>query len=126
MLFNPGRVCITHGVNALFDMEFKKIFLAEIVRRHVSGDWGTAGQYEKILKSFTSQELQSMMNKNFYPEEDGKINIVAIRSREGTVRSYYPQDAVLPGGNPDSRVWVVTEFDHEDGPLTTILLPEEH
>lgn len=87
------------------------------IRRHVTGDFGTCGNYAEL--DLTAAEAQEGA---LATSEDGKLNVYAIRNG-GRVLSAYD----VPGG----RLWVITDGLDAGGnatgdTYTTALLPEEY
>ena len=111
MLFNLQHCTATPA--ALDVLEQAGISPSNLLRRHVSGDFGKAGHYNEILPSLTEEEiaLQALATS-----DDGKLNAIAIKTGDGRVMSYYCIN--------DEPVWVSTYLG--EGGYTTILLPSEY
>lgn len=95
--FALGRIVATPGVLAVANIQY----LADLIDRHVSGDWGTI------------------------EPEDARSNNAAIDPQApGRVLSAYPIDPEKPcKGHGENCIWVITEWDRS---VTTLLLPEEY
>lgn len=114
MLFPLGQgVNMTSAAAALLPELMPAVTPEELIRRHVTGDFGTAGQYADIKPTITPQEWSEGV---FATSEDGKLNVIAIERKEGRVCSYYTLG--------EHTVWVITEL----GPYgyTTVLLPSDY
>ena len=111
MLFNLQHCTATPA--ALDVLEQAGISPSNLLRRHVSGDFGKAGHYNEILPSLTEEELTLQA---LATSDDGKLNAIAIKTGDGRVMSYYCIN--------DEPVWVSTYLG--EGGYTTILLPSEY
>jgi hypothetical protein len=110
-LFALGMVVATPGALALTPD------LRPYIWRHVTGDFGTCGQYDQI--ELTAEEARAGA---WATSDDGKLNVFAIRNG-GRVLSAYE----TPGG----RLWVITDGLDAGGnvtedTVTTALLPDEY
>jgi len=103
-LFSINKVHITKGIGSDFEIPE----LNELLTRHASGDWGTAGKYEEIVEAIDFLE----------DGNDGKENVLSLMAGEGTINGYYHLK--------EKDVWVITEFLEDKQVQTTILLKEEY
>lgn len=113
VLFQPGRVGMTRGVDAL--LQDSDVTPLELVERHLSGDFGIHGRFAEI--EVTDEELR---DGPLATADDGKLNKAAILQDEigqwqGRILSAYIVN--------DEKVWIITEADRS---VTTLLLPEEY
>ncbi|MBD2258611.1 hypothetical protein [Pseudanabaena sp. FACHB-2040] len=111
MLFDLQQCTATPA--ALDVLEQAGISPNDLLKRHVSGDFGKAGHYNDILPELTKEEisLQALATS-----DDGKLNAIAIKTGDGQIMSYY----CINGED----VWVSTYLDEEG--YTTILLPSDY
>lgn len=110
-LFDLGICLTTPGALGL------DVDLSSYIRRHVSGDFGTCGQYDQIDLTAAEQLRGALATA-----DDGKLNVYAIRNG-GRVLSAYD--------TPEGRLWVITDGLLEGGRggaaiYTTCLLPDEY
>ena len=110
-IFAAGPVVATVGVADL------GLDLLAYVRRHLSGDFGTCGQYAEI--DLTEQED---LFGALATADNGKLNVYAVR-HGGRVLSAYD--------TPSGRLWVITDGIEPGGnagedTYTTCLLPDEY
>lgn len=110
-VFAAGPVVATVGAAGL------GIDLLAYVKRHLSGDFGSCGQYVKI--DLTADEVQ---HGAMATADDGKLNVHAIRYG-GRVLSAYD--------TPAGRLWIITDGLEPGGnagedTYTTCLLPDEY
>jgi hypothetical protein len=108
--FPLGKVTITGGaVEALAaSAEYAASFLA----RHVRGDWGTGGDFDRI--ELTNEERRRGWKAT---EDDAKINKSNLLNGRDRISSEYTTQRGI-------RLWVITRLDRGGG--TTVLLPEEY
>ena len=96
-LFRLGACVATKGAAELIEAD--KIKPAELLMRHVTGDWGCVC------------------------DEDRATNDEAL-AHGNRILSAYPIDPAKPcKGYGDNCIWIITEADRS---ATTILLPEEY
>lgn len=113
VLFTPGRVGMTRGVEAL--LQDGDVTPLDLVKRHLSGDFGIHGRFDEI--DVTDEELRE---GPLATADDGKLNKAAILQDklgewQGRIMSAYIVN--------DEKVWIITEADRS---ATTLLLPEEY
>jgi hypothetical protein len=108
--FALGKITVTPGaVAALAEAAQHAV---EFLVRHVRGDWGAFGQYDRIQLSDDERR------RGWEATDDtAKINKWNVLNAQDTVMSEY----VTAQG---TRIWVVTRLDRGNG--TTVLLPEEN
>ncbi|WP_308447447.1 hypothetical protein [Parachitinimonas caeni] len=96
--FDLGRQVMTCGVDeALQCGAIKMHWLADCIRRHARGDWGSV------------------------PKSDAALNLAALTpGDEGRLMSVYPLPTAVDG---ETTIWIITEWDRS---VTTILLPSEY
>lgn len=111
MLFDLQDTVATPGALAI--LKQAGVSPQELLNRHVTGDFGTAGHYNDILPSLTDAEIQMGACAT---GDDGKLNAIAVKTGEGRIMSYY----LIAG----EKVWVSTYLG--EGGYTTILLPEDY
>ncbi|MDK2126761.1 plasmid related protein [Chitinimonas sp. DQS-5] len=89
---------MTCGVDeALQCGAIKMHWLADCIRRHARGDWGSV------------------------PKSDAALNLAALTpGDEGRLMSVYPLPTAVDG---ETTIWIITEWDRS---VTTILLPSEY
>jgi phosphoribosylformylglycinamidine (FGAM) synthase-like enzyme len=98
-LFNLGQVVHTPGVRkALGNDPEADQSMADVLTRHVSGDWGDMDAEDKAANDESVKDKGRIVSA---------YKLTPIQSPE--------RDAV--------KVWVITEWDRS---VTTILLPEEY
>lgn len=102
-LFPLGSLGMTPGARdfARDHSDNPAAFLASLVVRHQSGDWGTTDRHDR------------------------RANDAAVLDGS-RIMSFYDVVCTAPGGCPrpgDHRVWVVTEAGRD---RTTVLLPEDY
>ena len=110
-VFASGPVVATQGAAAM------GIDLLAYVRRHLSGDWGTCGNYADTDLTAAEQRLGALATA-----DDAKVNLWSIRNG-GRVLSAYD--------TPAGRLWIITDGLEPGGTAgedtyTTCLLPDEY
>ena len=109
-LFSPGQVVATPGV--LEVLEAVGVEPLELLRRHLTGDFGECGKYADIKPTMTPEEME---RGALATADDGKLNVWGIATGDGRILSAYVLDS--------ARVWIITEWDRS---VTTLLLPDEY
>ena len=83
--FSLGKFCGTPG--ALAELSPERI--AEIVKRHLSGDWGTVGAEDWRLDDLATHDGTRLLSSYWIDEQDherGKVWIISEASNESGVR----------------------------------------
>jgi hypothetical protein len=111
MLFDLQQCTATPG--ALEVLNQAGIAPGDLLRRHVSGDFGKAGHYNDILPTLTQEELELQA---LATSDDGKLNAIAVKTGDGRIMSYYSING--------EDIWVSTYLG--EGGYTTILLPSDY
>lgn len=111
-LFNPGRCGMTSAASALLPELIPTVTPEELICRHVSGDFGTAGRYDDIKPTITDEEREMGA---WATSNDGKINVLSIEKNVGCVCSYYKLG--------EYTVWVITQL---NAGHTMVMLPSDY
>jgi hypothetical protein len=90
ILFKLGQTVITQGAAA--EIERLNLQAAYFFYSHSTGNFGTAGDYHKILPTVTEQEFAEGA---LATSDDGKLNVIAIKNNSGRVMSYYETNGTV-------------------------------
>jgi hypothetical protein len=107
-LFALGLMVATPG--ALQALEEAHVSPMSFLQRHVTGDWGECGKYDRTTLTPEEEELGA-----FATSDDAKLNKWGVH-HAGRILSAYTLATCV-------RIWVLTESDRS---YSTILKPEEY
>lgn len=107
----PGEIFLTKQVLQAFKKNNDCFF--EYINRHCLGDWGDAGNYQKIQLSEEDQKGRI--------EDTAKLNVWSLKNKKNSsILGIY----ALGDG---TKIWIITTLDFcRNENCTTILLPAEY
>ena len=81
-LFESGKLCITPGAAAVFEMSENINGLSKILMRHCSGDWGDVSDDDKELNDQSVADGTRIMSQ--YTVDGDKVWIITEADRSST------------------------------------------
>jgi hypothetical protein len=107
-LFPAGTVVMSAGAEKV--LEGSGMTAEWLLTRHLTGDFGEAGNYASIQLSKKERKGET--------DDTGKLNKIAIDSKEGRIMSVYSLST-------DCTIWVITDW-YGGHVVRTVLRPEDY